>query len=77
MKGLNWYQAFLEIVFGVEFRYYVNHGTKEIHDLNSDNSFCRLSMITNGSYSTKRKADKLMRQGYNGCRLCLKNEDKG
>ena len=77
MKGLKWYQAFAEFFFGTQYRYFVNHGTKEIHDIKRTEKRCRLNMIINGSWETRKGAKKLLKKGYNGCRYCNPELDEG
>lgn len=71
MKAIN----FLRNLFG--FTYIVNKRTKEIHDTKNEHSNCHLNLISRKRFVTKRKAYKLMKSGYNGCRWCMKEFDKG
>ena len=77
MKELSWMQAAMEFLFGVKYTHFVNYGTKEIHVLEDSDSKCRLNMVEHGDYITKKKALKLLNKGYNGCRYCWKEKDKG
>ena len=65
---------FLEF-FG--YRYYANHNTKEIHRIDSSDVRCRFSLMTHKERITKRKLKKLLANGYNGCRWCMKEYDLG
>ncbi len=62
------------------FGYVVNHRpkSKEIHRLSSKHKNCHTDRIANREYVTRSKALKLIREdGYNGCRWCWKDVDKG
>lgn len=66
--------GFLEMLGYV---YIANHYTREIHRVVMMTSKCRLPFMRNASYCTARKARKLMKKGYNGCKYCNKDNDKG
>ena len=61
------------------FGYLANIGTGEIHRLANKKATCRLHMITNKMYVSKKRALKLMEtgKGYNGCVKCYKEKDNG
>jgi hypothetical protein len=61
------------------FGYVVNlrKRSKEIHRLSHKHVNCNLHMMTNYKYVTKKKALKLLSEGYDGCRFCWKNRDNG
>jgi hypothetical protein len=60
------------------FGYIVNYGSKEIHRLENKHPNCRTEMIANGQFVTKKRAYKLIADnGFNGCRFCWKEKDKG
>jgi len=59
------------------FAYFANFGTKEIHRLENKHVSCRLHMIANGRFVTKRRALRLIHShGFNGCRYCWKDKNK-
>lgn len=59
------------------FELIANHNTKEIHKVEKMTYKCRLRWMRNASYISKRKAEKLYKNGYNGCRYCNKQNDNG
>jgi len=62
------------------FGYLVNHRSKEIHQLNEKHKNCKIHLITkhNREYVSRRKALRLIKEdGYNGCRWCWDDADKG
>lgn len=61
------------------FGYKVNYrkSSREIHKLSNKHVSCNLHMMTNYEYITQKKADKLLKEGYNGCRYCWKAKDRG
>jgi len=71
MKLIN----FLRKLFG--FTYIVNENTKEIHDTKNKHHNCHLEVIYQKHFITKQTAYKLIESGYNGCRWCMKEFDKG
>jgi len=74
---LTFWQIWL-IVFG--FGYLVNHKTKEIHRINDKHHNCQLDLISKktSEYVTRRTAKRLIKtRGYNGCRWCWDEQDKG
>lgn len=77
MKALGFWKALWELFFGVEYKFYVNHGSKEIHNIAATEKRCQLDKITRHEWVTEGKANKLLRKGYNGCRYCWTEKDKG
>ena len=65
---------FLELL---GFKYIVNHHTKEIHRAESTDSRCRFFLMTKAERINKKKLQKLLTQGYNGCRWCMREYDLG
>lgn len=66
------------IFFG--FGYLVNHRNKEIHRVNEKRHNCHLERISSktSEYVTRRTAIRLIKtRGYNGCRWCWEEQDKG
>lgn len=59
------------------YKFIVNSKTKEIHRVKVLQSNCRIECLRNGYYTTKRRANKLLNDGFNGCRYCFKEEDRG
>lgn len=62
------------------FGYRVNHNRKEIHRISNKKKNCKLDVMSNrtSEYVTKKKALNLIKNsGYNGCRWCWKETDKG
>ena len=58
--------------------YLVNLNTKEIHRLSNKKERCWLHLMCHKRYVTRRKALRLiLKKGYNGCRYCFKEFDKG
>jgi len=73
-------QLTLKEVFLIFFGYLVNHRSKEIHRINEKHKNCKLHLISdhNSEYVTHRRALKLIKNcGYNGCRWCWEDADKG
>jgi hypothetical protein len=66
-------KIFIYGLFGC--RVLANHGSREIHLLNRERPNCRIDMIKD--YSISRYADKWLERGYNGCRFCFKEKDRG
>jgi len=76
MKLTFW--EFLMDLFG--YGYVVNHRSREIHKLSDKSSNCKLELIAdhNREYISKSRALKLInKMGYNGCRWCWDEQDKG
>lgn len=67
---------FLEFI-GFKFIVNNNKSSKEIHRVRSITTSCRISMMTDAKYITKRKAAKLLKNGHNGCRFCYHEKDNG
>lgn len=59
--------------------YRVNHSKKEIHKLEDKHKNCCHEAMSEktSEYITARKAKKLLKKGYNGCRWCWEDADKG
>ena len=58
--------------------YVVNHNTKEIHRLSHKHSQCKLHLMTNREFVTKKEAQNWIETyKYNGCRFCWEEEDEG
>lgn len=66
---------FKEFVFG--YKYIANERTKEIHIINTLKSSCKVHFMTKAVYLTKKAAANLLKNGFNGCRFCYPEEDKG
>jgi hypothetical protein len=61
----------------VGFRFIVNHHTKEIHRVKSFDN-CKVKLMRHAGYATWIKVWYLIRyKGYNGCRWCYREKDKG
>lgn len=58
-------------------KYKVNHKSKEIHRLHNKHVNCNTHRIVNGEFVTEKKAFKLLKEGYNGCRYCWREKDNG
>jgi hypothetical protein len=52
-----------------------NDNTKELHKVEKMTDRCRLTFMHNARYVSNRKAEILIKQGYNGCRYCNKEKD--
>lgn len=50
--------------------YVVNYHSKEIHDATSTDSRCNINNMTHCEFITRRKMERLLKQGYNGCYHC-------
>ena len=59
------------------FGYLVNHNKKEIHRLKYKHVNCLTAVMTNKEYVNEAKASELLAEGYNGCRWCWAEKDKG
>lgn len=57
--------------------YVINEKTKEIHNSLNIHKNCQLPLITNKKYITKSQYKDYLRNGYDGCRWCNKEENKG
>lgn len=60
--------------------YVVNHRSREIHRISDKHRNCHLGIISkkNSEHVSKREAMKLIKEkGYNGCRWCNEETDKG
>lgn len=75
MKLIRKFFSFLKLVFG--FRYKVNLNSKEIHDLKNPKHNCLTDIITDYKQIGRKSLSKYLSNGYNGCRWCMKSEDKG
>jgi len=65
----------IEKVFGIKF--IVNHNSKEIHRIKHLKGVCRTYLMTKAKYASKKKVEKLLKSGYNGCRFCYPEKDEG
>jgi len=70
-KILKWFL----LVFG--FRYKVNYNSLEIHDIKNEKSNCFLKSMTRYKYVGTFTKTHLLNSGMNGCRHCMRSEDKG
>ena len=59
------------------FGYKANRISKEIHRLKYRHVSCHTNLMTNYKFVTRRKALKLLKNGYDGCRYCWKEMDNG
>jgi hypothetical protein len=55
--------------------YIVNYYTKEIHSASSKDKRCKIHNMTNCQRIGRLKVNKLLKNGYNGCRYCLPEFD--
>lgn len=58
-------------------RYVVNLRSKEIHDMKNEQTNCHLYLIANKEYISEDEYKEYIKNGYNGCRWCNKQDDKG
>lgn len=58
-------------------KYLMNLPTREIHDLTNTQSNCHLDWITKPVFIKEEDLKYYQRMGANGCRFCMKKEDKG
>lgn len=65
----------IEKLFGI--KYIVNHNSKEIHKIKNITKVCRTYLMTKANYISKKKAEKLLNSGYNGCCFCYPEKDDG
>lgn len=59
------------------FPYISNERSKEVHRVSTLTPQCRIDLLANGKYRTRRKVKKLLKAGYNGCRWCFGEKDNG
>jgi len=59
------------------YRYLVNLGSMEIHDLKNNHRNCHIPLITKKRFITQKGLKKILLEGFNGCRFCMKEYDKG
>lgn len=59
------------------YRYLLNLRSKEIHQLNNTTDNCLINLMSknNKKFIGKRKLNKYLDQGYNGCRWCFASKD--
>ena len=55
--------------------YIVNYYTKEIHSASSKDKRCKIHNMTNCALIGRYKMNRLLKNGYNGCRYCLPEFD--
>ena len=72
-----------KILYLLGYKYIINKRTEEIHSLENEKSNCKIDLIVNKKYITKKAVDKLLEDSeflmndYNGCRWCMKKFDNG
>lgn len=59
------------------YRYIVNLNTWEIHDLKNTHENCKLNLMTNKKMITKKQLNAYLEDGFDGCKWCLKEYNKG
>lgn len=75
MVKLTFWQK-ISVFFG--YRYFVNNNTKEIHDLKHKHHNCHIELASkNHTFYATEKDKNALETFYNGCRWCMKDEDKG
>lgn len=77
MKFNNMKKLWNKIMKLFGFKYLVNLKTNEIHDLSVPHVNCKTDMIRYKKYINEKELTKLLNDGYNGCRFCMKNYDRG
>lgn len=75
MKLIRRIFSFLKLIVG--FRYKVNLNSMEIHDLKNPKQNCLTEVIADYKQIGKKSLSRYLSSGYNGCRWCMKLEDKG
>ena len=70
---LTFYQRVMNLL---GWKYIANNRTKEIHRIEKKHINCHLDLLTDFTYLTETKMNKLLSNGYNGCRWCFKEKDK-
>jgi hypothetical protein len=55
--------------------YLVNYNSLEIHKVNNIKGNCQVQAMTNTGKVYTRKANRLLQEGYNGCRWCYPDAD--
>lgn len=65
----------IRLFFG--YRYVLNTKTQEVHNLKNIKTRCRIPLLVNYKYLTKRQMLKAIKSGANGCRFCCKELDEG
>jgi len=55
--------------------YIVNYRSMEVHKVDNLKHNCHVELMTDKQKIYSRKANKLLKQGYNGCRWCFPSED--
>lgn len=61
----------------IGYKFIANHRTKEVHIASKMTDRCRLIFMRNAEYVSEKRVKKLYESGYNGCRFCNKENDKG
>ena len=56
-------------------KYVVNYYSKEIHSATSKDKRCKIHNMTNCEHIGRHKMNRLLKNGYNGCRYCLPEFD--
>lgn len=56
------------------YKYIANHNSKEIHRIEDITKYCHISLMKNATQETRRKAIKLLHNGYDGCKHCYKDK---
>ena len=57
------------------YKYLANNKSKEVHCLDSKHTNCHLLMIKDYVLLFDDELDCALKEGYNGCRFCLKQYD--
>jgi len=70
-------KIFDKIKIAIGYRYMVNLNSKEIHDLKNPHVNCKTDLIVNKKFITKKSLNVYLQNGYNGCKWCLPEYDKG
>ena len=65
------------VKYCTDYRYVANKGTKEIHDLQNEHVNCHLTWLSKVDFIKEADLATWQKKGYNGCRFCMKKEDKG
>ena len=60
-----------------DYRYIANKGTKEVHDLWHEHTNCHLTWLTKVDFIKESELESWFKKGYNGCKFCMKKEDRG
>lgn len=66
------------LFWGLGYVVNLNPRSKEIHRLKHKHKCCQTERMSRKRYVSERTAFKLIKEeGYNGCRFCWKDQDKG